>query len=267
MRFEYLEVTTLHEAISWLTKYGSKAKVLAGGTDLVIQMRRRIVKPEYIVNIGKLKGLDVIDYDDKTGLTMGALTTISSLSRSDILRQKYLAISEAAGKLASEGVRTIATLGGNLCNASPSADTSPILIALSAKAIIIGPKGEKQVLLEEFFTGPGKTILSKGELLTGVALPVMPPRTGAVYLNLGARGSMDLAIVGVATVITLEKDSDKVQDAKIVLGAVAPTAIRASRTEAQLIGKVCNEKEIAAAAQVASGAKLSSLQLCTVHVP
>ena len=251
MRFEYLEPANIPEAIALLERYDGKAKIIAGGTDLLVQMRRTI-KPEYVINIGNIQGLDYIRYDEKEGLKIGALTTIRTLERSAEVQQRYPVIPQAASRMASVGVRNLATLGGNLCNAAPSADTAPALIALSARAKIVGPKRERVVLLEDFFTGPGSTILGKGEILTEIQVPVLQPRTGTTYLKHDIRGTLDLAIVGVAAAITLEPRRELCQEAKVVLGAVAPTPMRARQAEEILNGKEIDDTLIEKSAQVAS---------------
>jgi carbon-monoxide dehydrogenase medium subunit len=238
--FQYLEPSSTKEAISLLVKHKDEPKVIAGGTDLVVQMRNRVVKPQYIVNIGFIPGLDYVSYEKKNGLRIGTLTTIRALEKSSEIRQKHPVIAKAASQLGSVAIRNVATLGGNLCNAAPSADMAPALLALSAKAKIVGPTGKKVVLLEDFFTGPGRTILRTGELLIEVQVPLSPPRTGGVYLKHTIRRAMDLAIVGVAAVITLATDG-VCRDAKIALGAVAPTPIRARHAEAVIINKVIDE--------------------------
>lgn len=252
MKFEYLEASSLEEAVSLLSKYDGKARVIAGGTDLIVQMRRGMKNPGYIIHIGKIKGLDSICDDKEKGLRIGALTTIRALEKSSEVRGRYGVISEAASQLACFGIRNTATLGGNLCNASPSADTAPILIGLSAVVKIVGPGGEREVLLEDFFTGPGTTVLKTAEILVETAVPRIPPRTGAIYLKHGIRNSIDLALVGVAGVITLEKEGDRVQEAKLVLGAVAPTPMRARKAEGLLKGKEITDAVIVEVGRVAS---------------
>jgi len=250
MRFEYLEAASVKEAVSLIAKYNGRAKVIAGGTDLIVQVRRGMIKPEYVINIGKINGLDFINYD-KEGLKIGALTTVRSLEKSEKLKKNHLVISEAAGQLASIGVRNIATVGGNLCNASPSADMAPSLIGLGAEVKIAGPKRTRKVLLEDFFKGPGITVLGNGEMLVEIQVPKIPPKTGAAYLKYGIRGSIDLAIVGVAAVITLGKRGE-CQEAKIVLGAVAPTPMRARKAEEILKGKKIDQELIQKSGEIAS---------------
>ena len=251
MRFNYLEPKTTQEAIALLVKHGEQARVIAGGTDLLIQVRNKAINPEPVIDIGYIPGLDYIDYDDNQGLRIGALTTIRALETSATLQQRYPVISQAASQLGSFAIRNVATIGGNLCNAAPSAETAPALIALSARAIIIGPDGERLVPLEDFFTGPGTTVLEKGELLAEIQLPVLPPDTRGAYLKYSIRGVIDLAIVGVAVVVTSGL-GEVCEDIKIVLGAVAPTPIRARHAEAVLKGKRFGEAVINQSAEAAS---------------
>jgi len=251
MRFNYLEPATIEEAVSLLSKYDGKAKAIAGGTDLLVQIRNKAIKPEYVVDIGYISGLDYINYDEKQGLRIGALTTIRAIEKSDKLRQVYPVISQAAGLLGSVAIRNVATIGGNLCNAAPSADTAPALIGLSARARIAGSGGERLVSLEDFFTGPGETVLKAGEMLLEIQVPVPPPDTKGMYLKHG-RSAVDLATVGVAVIMALESGG-VCRDVKIVLGAVAPTPMRAKKAEEVLRGKKVEPALIEEAARVASG--------------
>lgn len=252
MRFEYLKPTTIEESVSLLIKYDGNAKIIAGGTDLVVQMKQRVVRPKYVVDIEGISGLDYIDYNEGQGLMIGALTTIRSLETSTQLLQRYPVISQAANQLGSPAIRNLGTLGGNLCNAAPSAETAPALIGLSARAKIVGPNGERVVPLEEFFIGPGNTILKSGELLIEIQVPVTLPGTRGVYLKHGIRGTMDLAIVGVAVIMTLDPKSEICHDIKVVLGAVAPIPMRARNAEDIIRGKRIDEVLINRCAQAAS---------------
>ena len=252
MRFEYLEPATIEEAVSLLTKYDGQAKVIAGGTDLVVQMREKAVKPDYVIDIVNIPGLDYINYDEKQGLSIGALTSIRSLEKSAELCQRYPVISQAASQLGSVAIRNTGTLGGNLCNASPSAETAPALIGLSAKAKIVGPDGERVVPLEDFFTGPGTSVLKTAELLVEIQVPVLPPRAKGVYLKHTIRGTIDLAIVGIAIITTLEPETKICEDIKVVLGAVAPTPMRDKKTEELIRGKRIDDTLINESAESAS---------------
>jgi len=252
MRFEYLQPVTIEQAISLLTKHDGKAKVIAGGTDLVVQMRRKEVRPQYVVDIAGIPGLDYINYDEKQGLRIGALTTIRALETSNELQQRYPVISQAASQLGSVAIRNVATLGGNLCNAAPSAETAPSLIGLQATAKIIGPDGERIASLEDFFTGPGSTILKTGELLLEIQVPVPSPGTRGIYLKHAIRGTVDLAIVGVAVIVTPEVGGEVCQDINVVLGAVASTPMRARSAEEMMRGERIDDALIDRSAQAAS---------------
>jgi carbon-monoxide dehydrogenase medium subunit len=183
------------------------------------------------VDIGGIAELNYINYDDRQGLTIGALTPIRSLERSPELQSRFPVISQAASLLGSVAIRNVGTIGGNLCNAAPSAETAPTLIGLSARARIIGPDGERVISLEAFFKGPGVTVLKKDELLVEIQVPKPELNTRVIYYKHSPRGTIDLAIVGVAVIATFKTSSEICKDIKIVLGAVAPTPIRARKAE------------------------------------
>jgi len=252
MRFEYLEPESIEETLTILSQYQGKSKIIAGGTDLMLQMRNKAVKPEYVVDITRIPGLDCIAFDDQQGLRLGALTTIRALETSVELQRKYPVISQAASQLGSVAIRNVATVGGNLCNALPSAETSQALIALSAQVRIIGPGGERTVPLEHFFTGVGKTVLQPHEILLEIIVPESPPHTSGIYIKHSPRGPIDLAIVNITVLMTMEPDHKVCRDAKIVLGAVFPTPLRARMAENVLKGKRVDGALIDLAAQVAS---------------
>lgn len=250
--FEYFEPLSIEETASLLKKYGNKAKVLAGGTDLVPLMKEKTIRPEFVISIGRIANLDYIRFNGEKGLKIGALTTIRSIEQSPQLQPKYGLIYQAASQMASIAVRNVATVGGNLCNASPSADMAPALIALSAKVKLVGATGERTVPLEDFFTGPGATILKTNELLTEVQIPSPPAHTAGVYIKYTTRGGEELALIGVAALLTLSAGDGTCTDAKLALGAVAPTPIRARRAEGVLKGKKIDKELIEKAALTAS---------------
>ncbi len=250
--FEYFEPSTVSESISLLDKYKEEAKVIAGGTDLLVEMKQAHISPKYLINIKTIPGLDYINYDPNEELRIGALTTIRALEKSTEIRQRYPIIYQAVSHFGTISVRNMATLGGNLCNAVPSADTAPGLIALSARAKIVGPDGEKTVPLENFFTGSGKTVLKTGEILVEIQVPVPPANTKGVYLKYTMRSKTDLPVVGVAVVATLEPKDKVCRDIKIVLGNVAPTPMRAHNAEEIIRGKRIDEAIIDRCAQAAS---------------
>ena len=248
MKFEYLEPITVKEASSLLVKYGQKAKILAGGTDLVGRMKDGKISASYVISLGRIPGLDSIEQDTK-GVHIGALATISSLEKSAVLKPRYSVVAQVASQMASPGIRNIATVGGSLCSASPSGDMAPALIALDALVRIEGPAGSRELPLLEFFTGPWSTVLSAGEILVSVYLPEPHPGSGAAYLKYAAREN-DLAIVGAGAAIAIEDGICR--SARIALAAVAPTPIRARSAEAFLEGKRIGEAEMVQAGKLAA---------------
>lgn len=252
VRFEYLEPKTLQKAITFLSRHGDEAKVLAGGTDLLRALKQRTLRPRYLVNIKYIPQISKITSSSRTGLKIGAVCSMGSLEFSPMVKQRSQALFEAVHLLGSPQVRNLATIGGNLCNAAPSAETAAILLARDARAHIFGPKGEMVVPLESFFSGPGQTILKTGELLSHISIPDASPGTGEAYFKHSPRSSMDIAVVGVAAVITLSPSGDTVQRCAIALAAVAPTPIRAHKSESLLVGQVPSEKLISEAARQAS---------------
>jgi carbon-monoxide dehydrogenase medium subunit len=248
-RFEYFEPKTLDDAVFLLGRYDGKADILAGGTDLLVEIKERLRAPDYVVNIKKIPGLDRLAYDATRGLRFGALVTARAIETSPFTAGNYCGLRQAAREIGSIQIRNRATVAGNICRASPSADTLPPLIADGASVRTFGPDGERVVLLEEFFTGPGKTVLKECELVTEIAVPAPAPHTGSVYIKHGRRKAMELATVGVA--VSLTRDGDTCKDIRIVLGAVAPTPIRARQAEAVLRGHKLDEQTIERAGDIA----------------
>jgi carbon-monoxide dehydrogenase medium subunit len=248
-RFEYSEPTTLDAAVSLLHRFGGSGNLLAGGTDLLVEIREHIRRPDHVINLKKIKGLDGISFDEKNGLRCGALVTIRTIETSPIVLRHYRGLASAAQELGSIQVRNRATLGGNVCRASPSADMLPPLVADGASVSIHGPSGVRVVALEDFFTGPGKTVMQPDEVLTEFHIPAPLPHTGKTYIKHGRRKAMELATVGVA--VTAAIADGAFRDVRIVLGAVAPTPIRARKAEAFLQGKTFDDRLIDEAARVA----------------
>jgi CO/xanthine dehydrogenase FAD-binding subunit len=247
-KFEYVLPKTIDEALSVLAKNKGKARVLAGGTDLIPQLKSREVEaPVFVVDLKGVPGLDKISYDKKAGLKIGALATITAISQSALVKDNYPSLAQAAMSMASPQVRNRGTFVGNICSAVPSADSVPALLALGASVSIKGLKGERTVVLEKFFKGPRKTVLKPGELVTEILVPKPAPDTRQVYLKLAPRHAMDLAVVGVAVAGRCEGGVCK--EVKIGLGAVAPTPVRAPMAEAMLKGKKITKELIEEAAR------------------
>ncbi len=234
--FSYHEPGSLAEAISLLQTHGSSAKVLAGGTDLLVLMKLGKVRPRHIVSISKIPELHFLTGSD--GLRLGPLVLHRDLEKSQAVREKFTALFEAARSVTSVQVRNMGTLGGNLCHASPAADSPPALIALGAQIKIEGGRGSRVVLLEDFFTGPGKTDLKPGEVLAEIQVPDPGPASGSAFLKL-TRVAADLAKVNVAAFIQREKEVCR--ECRIASGAVAPTPVRLKQAEAVLRGKRLDE--------------------------
>lgn len=245
--FAYFEPTTLDDAVTLLQS--CKGTLLAGGTDLLVQIKEHVRQPDHVINIKKIPGMSGLDYDAQTGLRIGALTTTRTVETSPVVQQHYASLCRAVTDFASIQVRNRATVVGNVCRASPSADTLAPLIADGASVQIYGPAGYRQVPLDGFVTGPGQTALGSDELVTHLVIPPPAPHTGKVYIKHGRRIAMELATVGVAVSLTL--DDKTCADIRIVLAAVSATPLRAHDAEALLRGKRLNAELIEAAAEAA----------------
>jgi carbon-monoxide dehydrogenase medium subunit len=201
----YFSPKTVEEAISLLSQYGDKARVISGGTDFLVQMKRQEPLPDYLISLGGIHELNYIRYDEARGLRVGALTPIGDIAGSPLVCRQFSILAQAAGMLGTPAIRNQATLGGNLCNAAPSADTASPLLVLEAKAKIAGPGGEKIVPIENFFVGPGQTILEKSHMLIEIQISDLQPHSGAAYLKQKRREGADIAVVGVAALVVLEE--------------------------------------------------------------
>jgi carbon-monoxide dehydrogenase medium subunit len=245
-RFEYCEPATFDDTFSLLRRYNGLASVLAGGTDLLVEIKEHLRRPEYIINIKKIPGMRHLHFSDACGLRFGSLVTAREIETSPVVQRMYPGLLQAVRELGSIQIRNRATVAGNVCRASPSADTLPPLIAGGAALTIRGPASERVVALEEFFTGPGQTVLRSDELVTEILVPPPPPHTGGVYIKHGRRRAMELATVGVAVSLTL--DGEICSHVRIVLGAVAPTPVRAKAAELALVGQTLEDRLIRVAA-------------------
>ncbi len=251
-RFEYFAPQSLAEAIALFGEKGEGGRALAGGTDVVPQIKEggKIPMPAYVVSLRRLPELRGIEFSERAGLRVGAGVTMAELAESPAIRERYRALADGAAVVGSVQTMNMATVGGNVCNAAPSADTAPALLAYEALAVTDGPHGQRELPLAEFWRGPNATALQPGELLRELRLPPPPANTGGVYVRQTPRKQMDIAVVGVAVLLTL--DGDRVQRARIALGAVAPTPLRAHAAEAALEGQPASEPVFAKAAQAAA---------------
>lgn len=250
--FDFYQPTTLAEASRLVKDNGPGGRFLAGGTDLVIALKEKGLLPKYIVDLKRVPGLTAIRENSDGSITIGALATMREIETSPLIVKKYPFLAQSAAEVGSIQIRNRATIGGNMANATPSADTAPALIALNGTAKIVGVNGERTVPLEGFFKGPGQTVMSAEEVLSEINIPKTSPRLVGEYIKFSPREMMDLAYVGIAVVYNLGDKDKKCDGVRIVLGAVAPTPIRAKRAEATLEGQNLTEALAEKVGQIAA---------------
>ena len=249
-RFEYHAPETLEEASMLLKKGGKEAVVMAGGTDLLIKLRYGVLKAATVIGLKGIRGLDEIRFDGHKGVTIGATALLSDVASHPAVLRHFPTVAEAALKTATVQIRNMGTVVGNLCNAAPSADNAPILLAMGAHVLLTDAERERSLPLGEFFKRPGLTALRSGEIVKGVFVPLSPPHSGTAYESISERGKVDIAAVGVATMV--EMNGDQCSDVRIALGAVAPIPMRASGAEKLLRGKTWSNDQVEKAALRAS---------------
>ena len=247
-RFAYLEPVSVAEAVRILQEHGPRAKVLAGGTDLIVHMKMERSAPEVVVSLGKIPGMDRIAIRDGQ-MSLGARATIRALEQDERIQAHFPALTDACVSFSTTQVQTMGTIGGNLGNGSPASDTAPALIALGAEVEITGPEGKRRLPLKDFFTGPGKTVLQRGEIITEVTLPKPVQGSGSAFLKI-SRVAADIAKASAA--VSLVRDGDRVTSARLAFGSVGPTPMQASKAEQALSGHLFNEDLVTRAAQIAS---------------
>lgn len=248
-RFEYFAPESLAEAIALFEEKGRQARILAGGTDLMVKIAHKILFPTALISLKKVNGLDKIEFDPKNGMTIGAMALLADVAKHPDIKKHYPAVAAAAQNTANVQVRNMGTVVGNLCNASPSADNAPALLCLDALVNIIGPRGERQISLVDFFRGPGVTALEPAEIVTAVKIPPPLSHCGMTYNSLSARGKLDCSAVGVAALVVLK--GDICRKARIVIGACAPVPMRAERSEEILTDTSLDDDLIRKAAMTA----------------
>ena len=250
MRYE--RPTTLKAAAQMLAKEKGQAFILAGGTDLLVRLRTGFIEPDLIVDIKGINGSKAIQ-KTATGFKIGAAVSGAELGEHAALKKAWPGVVEAANLIGSKQVQGRCTMSGNLCNASPAADSVPALVAAAAKAVIVGPKGKRTVAVEEIPVGPGKTSLKKGEIIESIVLPKRPPKSGDAYLRFIPRTEMDIAVVGVGVNVTLD-GKGIVTKARVALGAVAPTVRLVPAAAKALIGTKMDKAALDAMAAACSAA-------------
>lgn len=249
-KFDYHEPENMQSAFAMLSSLKANAKIIAGGTDILVSMKKGLISPKYLISLSKMKDLFVME-PRKKGIVIGSHVIVSELAESGLLWKKFPVIAKAASVLGSPLIRNRATIGGNIVTARPAADLPPVLMAVGAKVELKSKKGRREVNLDEFFLGPGKTVIRPDEILTKIIANELPPFTGSDYIKLGHRKALEIAIVAVASRITLDKPQGIIKNARVILSAVAPQAIHAVSAERILINERPTEKLIERAATLA----------------
>jgi aerobic carbon-monoxide dehydrogenase medium subunit len=250
--FDYLEPTTVGEACALLKQHAGEAKVFAGGAHLTILMKQGLFEPKMLVNIKKIRELKGLGYDVAEGLSIGALVTHRELETSQRANEKFPVLCEAEREVANIRVRNMGTVGGNLASGEPLTDLAQIFIALDGKVKIIGPAGHRTIPVEALFVDYYTTSLAEDEIISQIVLPPLPARSGIDYIRFSSSSVVDKPSVGVAVRVTLDERRESIQTARIVLGCVGATPVRALRAEASLVGKDMSVELAAAAGKMAS---------------
>jgi CO/xanthine dehydrogenase FAD-binding subunit len=248
-KYDYYAPGTVEEASRLLLDIGEGAFLLAGGTDLLVKINHGMIHPKAVISLNAVKELDFITFGRKNGLTIGAGARLADVESHPAIQRRYPALAYAAGETANTQIRNMGTVAGNLCNAAPSAENAPTLIAMNAQVNLFGKDGERSLPLEDFFKGPGLTAVEPGEILTSISVPVPSPRSGASYRHISARGKVDISAVCVGAMVALNNSG--CEEVRIALGAVAPVPLRAVKAEKVLSGKNPSQDLIDKAAEQA----------------
>lgn len=249
--FEYCTPQTLRQAVALLAEKGDKARPLAGGTDLIVQLRGKRFDLDRVVDIKHISELNELSFSSRKGLVIGAGVPCWKLYNDAEVVERYPGLIDSASIIGGIQIQGRATFGGNLCNASPSADSTPSLIAYGAVCNIIGPDGKRSMPVEEFCVAPGKSALKAGELLVSIQVPANKKNQGSHYQRFIPRNEMDIAVVGVGSWVELANRGKEFKQARIALGAVGPTPIFARAAGEALVGQAVGDEAIAAAAEAA----------------
>lgn len=252
--FDYATPESVADAVVMLSDPGKNACVLAGGTDLIVQLRENRRRTDLVVDVKKIAELNALSYDAATGLTIGAAVPCYRIYGDGQIAAAYPGLMDAAKLVGGTGIQGRASLGGNLCNASPAGDTIPPMIVLGGEAEIAGPNGTRKVAVEDFCTAPGRTVLADGEFLVSLHFPAPAPNSGAYYRRFIPRNEMDIAVVGVGASVVLSGDKSSFVSARIAVGAVAPTPLFVSAAGEALAGEPISDEAIQRAADIARDA-------------
>lgn len=249
--FSYAAPATLAEAADLLARANGKAKVLAGGTDIIVQLREGLRDADVVVDVKKIPELMELSYSSAKGLRLGASVPCYQIYEHAEVAKAYPALADATRIVGGWQIQSRASVGGNLCNSSPAADTIPALIALGATAVVAGPKGQSEVKVEDFCTGPGKNVLQPGELLVTLVFPPPATKSGSAYERFIPRNEMDIAVVGAGSWLQLAADGETIEKARIGLCAVAPTPRFADEASKWLAGEPATDDVFTRAGELA----------------
>ncbi len=267
--FRYAVPRTVRDAIDTLRQAGERglqAKVLAGGTDLMVRLRGKEIVPDLIVDISKIPSLQRIERMGSE-IRIGSLVTHARLATSDLVREYTGVLSEAAKNVGSPQIRNLGTLGGNIVNASPAADTIPALVILDAKLVLKGPRGERTLSITDFFTGPYKTIIAPDELLTDIVVPLPPPSGRAVFLKLARRKAVAIARMNLACMLYYNRQREVFEWVRLCVGSSTPRPVRMTQAEEALTGRPFSREVLQSAGQAAAEqmVRLSGLRSSTAY--
>jgi CO/xanthine dehydrogenase FAD-binding subunit len=249
--FEYAAPTSLQEAVAILTERPESVKMLAGGTDIIVQLREGLREAHLVLDVKRIPDLLALGWSSDGGLSIGAAVPCVRLYRDEKINIAYSALTDAARIIGGWQIQSRASVGGNLCNASPAADSIPALIACGAKCHIVGPSGDRVLPVEEFCVGPGRNALAEGELLVRLDLPAPPARSASRYLRFIPRNEMDIAVVGAGVSVGLDGGGKTIEHARIALAAVGPTPVVAQEAAAWLVGKPATRESFKEAGNLA----------------
>ncbi|MDP6553919.1 MAG: xanthine dehydrogenase family protein subunit M [Pirellulaceae bacterium] len=251
IEFEYAAPADLDEAVGLLAKAGERAQLLAGGTDIIVQLREGLRRADLVIDVKKIPELSRLEFLPETGLQLGASVPCWQIYEDAKIAAAYPALAQAVSMIGGWQIQSRASVGGNLCNSSPAADSIPALIALGATAHLAGPNGRRTVPVAEFCTGPGRNVVQKDELLVAITLPPSHAGSGSAYQRFTPRNEMDIAVVGVGSWIQLDESRQRIEAARIALGAVGPTPMFAQQASEFLTGKEANDELFAEAGELA----------------
>ncbi len=251
--FKYLSPTSVEEAIAFHGQHSETAKYIGGGTDVIVKVKEGWMEPDFLISLKKIQEMSELHKNDATGeLSIGAMVTHATLEKSLMIQNEYPIIYDAVSNIGSLQVRNVGTIGGNLINAVPSADGAIPLIALDGMALLHGPDGERSIEVKDLFVAPSKTVLKPREILKKITIPPQAPRTGSAYIKFGRRAAMELPLIGIGVLLTLDDDGQTCTKARICLGVAGPTPMRAFDAEKHLVGKKINEEILIEAGKIAA---------------